>query len=262
MNAEPLPRAGELAFVEQAHSWQAENNERRGLMFGRGEKGRNAGLIVVFEEMGATSKELIGRREEMTLNGGWVFRDEMVVEALVVGEIKTEFLQARLQAPVDFGQKEKRWKLRAHRLNGFGPEFRTRGWKGGGERAPGFGKYVVENEHRHVAADAVTQASDALEFCEHGLAGGWIAVIKLDGIDPGTHVWVLAAGQPAPAFCSFAAKGIGAFEAAMDKEFRTMFDPGMIVPEMIGNEIQNQTDSVTGKLLAKGFECGIAPQRR
>src|SRR5437870_13115314 len=137
MDAEALSCAGELAFVEQAHSRQAENNERRRLMFGRREQGCNTGLIVVFEEMGAVSEELLGRGEQMTLNGGWVFRDEMVVEALVVGEIKTEFLQAGLEAPIDFGQKEKRWKLRAHRLNGFGPEFGAGWWKGGGKVAPG-----------------------------------------------------------------------------------------------------------------------------
>src|SRR2546421_8826519 len=104
----------------------------------------------------------------MALNRGCILRHEVIVEPLIIREIKPEFLQARLQTPIDLREKEEGWKLRAHRLNGFGPEFSTRGSKGGRERAPGFGKYIVEHEHRHITADAVAQASYALQFREHG----------------------------------------------------------------------------------------------
>src|SRR2546425_6952545 len=60
MNTEPLSRPCKLAFVEQAHSWQAEDNQRGGLLFRRGEKRRNTRLVVVFEEMGPASEELLG----------------------------------------------------------------------------------------------------------------------------------------------------------------------------------------------------------
>src|SRR5256885_14970263 len=153
----------------------------------------------------------------MALNRGSVLRHEVVVEPLVIGEIKPEFLQARLQAPIDLREKEEGRKLRAYRLNGFGPEFSTRGCKGGGERAPGFGKYIVEDEHRHITADAVAQASYALQFCEHGFAGGGIAVIKLDGIDPSPHVGVFPESQPTRAFDGFGTEGIGPLQATVDK---------------------------------------------
>src|SRR5438105_870334 len=50
MNTESLARSCQLAFVEQAHSGETEDNQRSGLLFRRREKGCDPGLVVVFQE--------------------------------------------------------------------------------------------------------------------------------------------------------------------------------------------------------------------
>ena len=89
VNTETLASAGELAFVEQAHSRQPEDNERSGLLFGRGEKGRNARLVVVLQEMGAMINELLRSGKKMALNCGCVLRYDVVVESLVGCRLRT-----------------------------------------------------------------------------------------------------------------------------------------------------------------------------
>ena len=49
--------------------------------------------------------ELLRSRKKMALNCGCVFGDEVIVKPLVISEIKTELLQARLQTPIDLCQK-------------------------------------------------------------------------------------------------------------------------------------------------------------
>ena len=76
---------------------------------------------------------------------------------------------------------------------------RTR-WVATGQNGADFLPQVRSNtsgkgQHRHIAADAVALAGDLLEFPDHRLLGGGIAVIELQGIRPAGKIGIPAISQ-------------------------------------------------------------------
>ena len=109
---------------------------------------------------------------------------------------------------------------------------------------PRRGENIVEQEHGHIATHSIAKPCHTLKFVSHGLASCGIAVIELDGISPGRKVRVFAVGKPTRAAERLMLERIGPLRRALDEEFGPFPKPGMIVAEMIWNEVENQFDSV------------------
>src|SRR5204862_5241409 len=99
--------ARELAIMQEAHAGKSQDQQRSGAMFLKGQERRDTRFIVIFEEMCAAGDQRARALQEMLLNASGITSDQAVIQSLVVGEIKAEFEQARLQAPVGLRQKKK-----------------------------------------------------------------------------------------------------------------------------------------------------------
>ena len=125
---------------------------------------------------------------------------------------------------------------------------------------PGTGENIAQDEHRHVAADAVTSRGDGLEHTEHRLAGRSGAVIELDGVSPGGRVRVFAVGQPTNARNCLLAEGFRGRDRALHEQLRSRGQPGMIETHVVRNEIEQQAQSVFAKFLPENLEAFVATQ--
>ena len=64
---------------------------------------------------------------------------------------------------------------------------------------PRFRKHVIEQQHRHVATDAIATLGYREEQVGHRGAGGRAAIIELDAIGPGREERIFAVRQPTSA---------------------------------------------------------------
>src|SRR5581483_529239 len=96
--------------------------------------------------------------EQMPLHFGCLPCDHAVVKILVVSEIKTEFLQSGLQAPIGFGEKQKPWIGRSDCENGVCPKLGSWRNRSGWKLHPRFLEDVIQHQHRHVTTDPVATA--------------------------------------------------------------------------------------------------------
>jgi hypothetical protein len=112
---------------------------------------------------------------------------EQIVELLVVGVVEPERLELGLVVPVHLGHEHEIGPLGADRVDGLVPELAR---VGGVERRlihvrkPVVLDVLAEHQHRHVAAHAVDQPSDALELLDQVRAERRVGVVELDGVVP------------------------------------------------------------------------------
>src|SRR4029453_5307057 len=105
---------------------------------------------MVLQEMRSSLNKLTARVEQKLLNSGRILCHQMIVEPLVVSEIKPELLQTCFQVPINPREKQKFWILLPHSANRLRPKlgFGTRG--SGGIFFPCCGKHLLEQKHRHI----------------------------------------------------------------------------------------------------------------
>ena len=98
--------------------------------------------------------------------------------------------------------------------------------------APGAFEDLRQNQHRHVAADAVALAGDLHEFADHRFLRGGIGIVELERVGPAGKVGVAAVGEEHVASLAFdpdvVLRGAGQIEfGAADEVLGMVFDPGM-----------------------------------
>src|SRR5688572_2121429 len=135
----------------------------------------------------------------MTSQSMRITRDEIVVDALVVGEVETQREQALLQIPVSFGQQHEIGVSLLHGLDRVPPEFAPRFFMTTREVLPCLLEHVAEQQHGHVTPNPVALIAYLYQFFDHRLARPGVSAIQLRRVDPRREIWVLAVSDPSRA---------------------------------------------------------------
>src|SRR5499433_3401663 len=187
MRRDALPPSLELALVEEAETWRQERDDGGRFVHARGEARGSPGLVVILEESGEpvliveSGEEMLAHRPRVTLA-------QPIVEPLVVSVVEALLHHGPLEIPIHLRhEREARCALPrpADRL-------RPEQWR---PSPPGPLEDVRQDEHGHVAADAVALASNPEQLADHRLLRGRIAVVELQRVRPAVEVRVTAIGD-------------------------------------------------------------------
>jgi hypothetical protein len=153
----------------------------------QGKRRRCPRLVVVFQK--ASELVLIIQPSvKVFTHGTGMFNTKAVVEPLIVGVVETLLLSRPLQVPVNLGHKCNAGYAFAHTLDCLRPEWLR--WD-----APGSVKDFRQNQHGHVAAQAIALASDSYQFADHRFLRGGVAVVQLKRVGPAREVRIATVGQ-------------------------------------------------------------------
>ena len=144
-----------------------------------------AGELALVIEPGV---EMLAHRPGMTLA-------EPIVEPLVVGVVETLVLQRPFQVPIDLRHEAEAGNPLTHASGRVRPEE----W---GTAAPGSFEDFWQDQHGHVAAQAVALLGDLQEFADHRLLRGGVGVVELHGIGPAGEIRIAAEGKHLVAPCA------------------------------------------------------------
>src|SRR3984957_19067457 len=189
--------AFEFALVVKTHAGQSAHQDAVGDEAVVGKNFGAARLVVIFEEAREIILVLV-QRVEVIADLRRIGVADRIVKRFVIGEIEAESEEAGFGAPVGFGQKAQ------IRYSGycFGPKFLRGRRRIAEEMAPTILENIVEQEHGHVAADAVTVAGDGAEFGELRGARSRIPMIELGDIFPRRVIRIFGEGDEARALRS------------------------------------------------------------
>src|SRR5438477_4265950 len=253
--------ARRLSLVDEAQSGYEERDDRRRLVNLRRKRRGRARLVVVLEKAGRASL-VLGVGEQMTAHGAGVLPAQSIVEPLVVCVVETLLLQRPLEIPVRLGHEHEVGVTRADAGDRRRPE-RLIGWRRavGGTRAiaPRAREDVRQDEHGHVAANAVTLVPDRLEHLAHRLSQPGVAIVELRRVGPAGEVRVAPVGEPTCAGSRAQPPVVVGLTrqvvvAAMHIELRPLANPRMIERRVVGDEVQHQAQVAFGEPLAKELE--------
>ena len=182
---------------------------------------------------------------------------QAVVQPLVVGVVEALLLQRPFHVPVDLGHE-------TGSRDACSRTARSPAARRVGPDAPGAFEHVGQDQHRHVAADAVALPGDSLQLADHRLLQVRVAVVELQRVGPAGEVRIAAVGEhQRPVFrltrSSSAAQRARSVLAAMDEVLRMLFDPGMIEAHVIRHKIEHQLQAA---LAQPRRAAGPAPRRR
>ena len=130
--------------------------------------------------------------ERCSRTGARVALRESVVEPLVVGVVEALLLQGPLEIPIDFSEEEEARDLGANSVRGPGPE------RGRGD-PPRPLEDLRQDQHRHVAADAIALAGDPPQLAEQRVLQRGVAVVQLERVGPAIEVRIAPVGEDARA---------------------------------------------------------------
>src|SRR5262249_52421985 len=156
----------ELPLMEKSQARRKKRYYGGGLVDLRSKGGSRARFIVVFEETGQLVL-VVEAGVEMFSHGPGALIAPASVQALVGRIIESLLLQRPFQLPVNFGHEREARKTLAHAPGCRRPEK-------GSTLAPGAFEDVGQDEHGHVAADAVALAGDLQEFADHRFLRGGV----------------------------------------------------------------------------------------
>ena len=254
-DAHALPLA--LALVEEAEARREERDDGSGpVCLGR-EGGGGPWLVVVLEEAGQTVLEVQARRE-VPANRTDVALLEPVVEPLVVGVVEALLLKGPFEVPVDLGEKEEARDLGSDRVRDSRPE-------GGRGDSPRSLEDLRQDEHRHVAADAIALVGDPLELSEHRLLERGVAVVQLQCVGPAVEVRVAPVRQDARPLARLHATVVlrrcgELLLRAGHEEVRVIGDPGVVRRHVVRDEVEDKAKATTLKALAEAGERLVAAE--
>lgn len=255
--------AVELAMMIEAHAGKRGDQSSEGFEFCGAESRGGAGFVVIFEK--ARSAALRGDvGGEARVNFVNVAVVQGVVKAFVVGELKAEGLNGGFAVPVDFGEPDK--FLRQSR-DGFSPEFARRRFASGEERAPSTRENIVQDEHSHVAANAVAVLGDFAEFGDERGAGGRLEIIELQNVAPRREIRIAAVSEKdwlGGGFLQIECGGIFAkiLLSAANVKFGMRGGPRMVGSSVVGDEVENEADAASAELFAGVVEIGPGADAR
>src|SRR5688500_18732922 len=139
--------------MEETQAGGKKGENRRRFVLAGVKRGGSAGLIVILQEAGElilvidAGAEMVANRPDMPFA-------ETIVKALVVSVIEALLLHGPFHVPVHFRHETELGMLIAHAPGGFRPEWRRRD-------VPCLLKNFREDQHRHVAAHAITMPGNS-----------------------------------------------------------------------------------------------------
>ena len=107
-------------------------------------------------------------------------------------------------------------------------------------------KMIIQDQHGHIAASAVTNLGNAADLIDHGLAQCWIEIVKLSSVCPWGEIRISSVGNYFRACRGILRDekiaGIGAIvsQRAPNVVLGVFRDPVMVRPGVVGDDIQNQ----------------------
>src|SRR3954470_2711905 len=244
----------ELSLVEEAQPRREERDDRGGVVSGGLERRRGPLLVVVLQEAGELVLE-IEAGGEMLANPARIAFPEPVVQPLVVRVVEALRKQCPFEIPVDLGEKKEAWEALADPRDGSRPE-RLR------LPSPGLLEDLRQEQHGHVATDAVALPGNAEKLLGHRLLGGGIRVVELERVGPGGKVRIAAVRaeySPAPGIflvCS------SQFELRPgDVVVRAALDPRMIERRVVRDEVEHEPQAARSQPLPDAGERGVAAEQ-
>ena len=160
--------------MEEPKTWREIRNDGGRFMRSRPERGGRARFVMVLQEPREfvlkiePGHEMLAHRRDGSLT-------QTVVQAFVIRVIKSLLLQPPFEVPIDLGHEQELGGLAAHAANRPRPElFRP--------AAPCAIEDVGQDEHCHVAPNAIGPVGNRHEDVAHGVLHLRIAVIELQRI--------------------------------------------------------------------------------
>src|SRR5260370_3436217 len=165
-----------------------------------------------------------------------------VIEFLVVAEIKALLLQFPLKVPVGFGDEPELSVLSLDRGYHRPPVIVT--WFFSCTSPPGTLKDIVQQEHCHVAPDAITLFGDLRDRLNHCLPEPRLESVQLEHIRPSLKVRLTSAGEDAPDKRDECCRvTLVVLFLSPDEIFRVFEDPGVVRRNMVLDEIEDEIDA-------------------
>ncbi len=215
---------------------------------------------MVFQEASQLVLVIEPRQEMLTHRTG-VMLAQAIVEALVVGVVEALLLECPFEVPVNLDAPHEIVDQARRSTNTLGrhrPEERR-------TLAPGAFEDFGQDQHRHIAADAVALAGDLDEFADHRLLRGRGGVVELQRVGPAGEIGITAIGEEHVAGLAFdpdvVLRRAGQIEfTAADEVLRMGFDPGMPEAHVVGNEIEHEFEASFLQAFTQPGEGGVATQ--
>src|SRR5262245_25846096 len=176
--------------MEQSRSRQRSHHYNCGPFLCGGEGRCSSGFVVVLDEPKEflLVGEVAGEVKPYTIR---ITMLQTVVEPLVVTKVEPLLLQLPFEVPISLGDKE---KVRISSLNHgdkVAPVFRCRLFSR--TAAPRAFEDRIEQQHRHVAANAVALACDTQNGFEDGTTKLGLEGIQLQHVLPGRKIRIASA---------------------------------------------------------------------
>lgn len=129
------------------------------------------------------------------------------------------------------------------------------------------GENVVENEHGHIATEAIAVLGDFAEFGDERVARGRFEVIELENVAPRGEVRIAAASEEDGLGGGLLQKKGGWIFAkivlrAANVILRMSGNPRVIGRGVVRDEIENQADATSAELFAGVIEIGPGTDAR
>jgi hypothetical protein len=216
------------------------------------ERRRGARFVVVLEEPGHAVLD-VDLGPEVVTHGAGVSVPEPVVEPLVVGDVEALLLQLPLEVPVDLGHQHHR------RVPVAQPGDRRRPERLGAA-APGPLEDVRQDQHGHVAADAVAPVGDREQGVGHRLLDRGSRVVELQGVGPAVEVRVAAVGEDAATEAGEVLRPAReVLLGPLDEELGVLVDPGVVERDVVGHEVEHQPQPAPRQPRAQPGHGGSPP---
>lgn len=230
----------ENAARQQAHQ------RRRAPIGQRRKTRRRPFLIVIFGKAERVFEKKFGdRAQPFSHSTRRIMCHETIEQPLVVGIIETQREQFQLGIPVGFGNQDEIGIGALGRCNGFIPELTRHGAVKdflGQPRIPLATDLVTQQQHGHVAPDAIAKRCQPNERVAHVGPRASYGVVKLHRVFPASEVWVLAMCQAASRWMPVVvvAVFIAPLRVAVHEVFRVRQNERCVTGKVIGDEIKHQ----------------------
>jgi hypothetical protein len=234
----PYLTAFKLAFMEESCPRQSGYRDCCGPMFRRGKGRCGPRLIVVLEE--AEQPLLVGKvGTEMKSNTLCIVMFHAIIEPFVVAEVEPLLLQLPLQVPVSFRDET---KMRSCSLNGRDDFTPVLGWRPL-PRATALGSFenLVQDEHGHVAADAITLGRNTGDGFNRCLPQPGLKHVELQNVRPGREIRVPSAGANVSLYLKVGCWVVPRILSIPANEILgALGDPGVVRRYVVRHEIKQQ----------------------
>src|SRR5271157_475386 len=164
---------------------------------------------------------------------------QAVIEPLVVAEVEPLLLQLPLQVPVSLGNEA---EVRMRSLDGRDHFTPILDWRPlSGAAAPGALEGRVQQQHGHVASDAIALSRNTGNRFQHRLPKPGLKPIELQNIGPCREVRIPSAGVDSSLYHNVGCRVVpGILGIPANEVLRMLGDTRVVRRHMVGHEIEEQ----------------------